>query len=301
MSKINKKRLLVVLSVIVFAFVLTGCTVPMDENGNVLLIHLTDTFKSFTSSGKEDIFGVIITYPLAQAINWLAQYMNIGLAITVVTLVLNAIIVAATFKSNVAMQRMQELQPELTRLQQKYEGRNDTASQQRMSMEMQNLYKKYDVNPLGTLLVTFIQFPILIGMYNAVRRSAAVYNGTFFGVQLIQLPRAAFQSLFGVEAFEGNPVVGIVIYVLMILLQFLSIKVPSLLAERRAKKEAEKRHKPYVKPQQQNILMTYGMLIFIAIIMLNWPLALSLYYCIYSLVNIVKAFAIDHLTHKNEA
>ena len=46
--------------------------------------------------------------------------------------------------------------------------------------------------------------------------------------------------------------------------------------------------------------MTYGMVAFIAVIMLSWPIALSLYYLIYSVINIAKTIIIDRLTHKED-
>ena len=283
----NKKRFILVLTVVLLALTLSGCSVPTDENGNTILITLNTTFGEVMDEG---VFAAIITYPLSQAINYLEPIVGIALAITIVTLAINIVVLTFTFKSNVAMQKMQEIQPELTKIQAKYEGKQDEQSQQRMAMEMQQLYAKYNINPIGSLLSTFIQFPILIGMYNAVRRSAAVANATFMGVSLSQTPK---------EAFFNKDWLCIVIFVLMVVTQFLSIKTPQWVAEIRGKKEADAHHKTYKKPDQsQNIMMTYGMLIMISFIMLSWPTALSLYYVIYSIINIVKTLVIDKLSHK---
>ena len=72
------------------------------------------------------------------------------------------------------------------------------------------------------------------------------------------------------------------------------------LQQYRAKKDAEKKHKSYSKPADNTALMTYGMVAFIAVIMLSWPIALSLYYLIYSVINIAKTIIIDKLTHKED-
>jgi len=277
----NKKRITLVLSLIALAFLMTGCSTATSE------ITTETTFEQMMSDG---FFAAVITYPLAQIINLLTPKVGIAVAIAVVTLAINAIVLVFTFKSNVSMQRMQELQPEVQKLQAKYEGKTDDQSKQRMAMEMQQLYAKYDVNPIGSLVATFIQFPILIGMYNAVRRSSAVKNATFMGVSLSTTPK---------EAFQGLVWVCIIIYILMVCFQFLSIKMPQWLAEKHGKEEAAKHHKSYQKPENQNIGMTYGMLAMIAFVMLTWPTALSLYYVIYSLVNIIKTLVIDKLTHKN--
>ena len=276
----SNKRLKLVLSLVALALVLTGCSTSSE------LITLDTTFKEAMNAGFLSAF---ITYPLSQAINWLTPRTGIFFAIAIVTIVINALVLAFTFKSSMAMQKMQEIQPELQKIQAKYEGRTDEMSQQRMAMEMQQLYNKYGINPLGSLATTFIQFPILIGMYNAVRRSEAVANATFAGVSL---------SLSPSQAIPNKAWICLVIFVLMVCSQFIAIKIPQWLAEKHGREEAEKHHKTYKKPENQNAAMTYGMLAMVAFAMFSIPTALSLYYCISSIVNIVKTLVIDKMTHK---
>ena len=276
----NKKRINLLLAVIAMAFVLTGCTTS-DE-----LIKLETEFSSVLEEG---FLAGVITYPLSQAINWLEPKFGIFLAITLVTVAINLVVLTFTFKSSVGMQKMQEIQPELTKIQAKYEGREDDISKQRMAMEMQQLYNKYEINPISTIVTTFIQFPLLIGMYNAVRRSYAVRNAEFMGVKLSMTPS---------EAVKGKVWVCLVIFVVMVICQLLSIKIGQWIAEYHGRKEANAHHKTYQKPKQQNTMMTYVMLIMIAVAMYSCPTALSLYYCIYSVINILKTLVIDKLTHK---
>lgn len=278
----NKKRLNLLLSLIAMAFVLTGCS----RSNEIISLDTT-----FSQAMEDGFFAGVITWPLSQAINWLEPKVGIFLAITLVTVAINAIVLAFTFKSSVGMQKMQEIQPELTKIQAKYEGRTDDQSQQRMAMEMQQVYNKYNINPLTTIVTTFIQFPLLIGMYNAVRRSYAVANARFIGADLSMTPS---------EALRDKVWVCVVIFVFMIAFQFLSIKIGQWLAEYRGKKEADAHHKTYQKPQQQNQMMTYAMLAMIAFAMYSCPTALSLYYCIYSFINVVKTIVIDKITHKGE-
>lgn len=278
----NTKRLKLIFSVLALAVLLTGCSTSNE------LITLETTFKDVMNDG---FFAAVFTYPLSQAINWLTPAVGIFLAITLVTVILNVIVLAITFKSSVSMQRMQEMQPELLKIQAKYEGRTDDMSQQRMSMEMQQLYKKYDVNPFGALAASFIQFPLLFGMYSAVRRSEAVATAEFMGAKLSMTPR---------EAIANGIWICVIIFVLMIVTQFVSMKISQWVAQYRGKLEADKHHKTYKKPEQQNMGMMYMMLAMISFAMLSWPTALSLYYCIYSLVNILKTLAVDRLTHKED-
>ena len=100
------------------------------------------------------------------------------------------------------------------------------------------------------------------------------------------------------QAVKEKAWVCLIIFVVMVVCQFISIKLPQLLAEKHGKEEAEKHHKTYQKPENQNMMMTYSMLLMVAFVMYSCPTALSLYYCISSIVNIAKTLIIDKMTHK---
>ena len=276
----SKNRVNKILSVIGIAVLLTGCS------SCTSIITDETTFSEMMSEG---FFSAIITYPLARIVNTLTPKVGIAATIAIVTITINAIILAFTFKSSIATQKIQELQPEMNKIQAKYEGKDDEMSKQRMAMEMQQLYDKYDINPIGTLITTFIQLPILLGMYNAFRRAEAVTTSTFLGASLAITPK---------EAFASKSWICVVIYVLMIVFQFLSVKTPEWIAHARGRKEAAKKHKTYQKPENPNAMSSYMMVLMIGFVMMSWPTALSLYYVIYSIVNIVKALVIDKITHK---
>lgn len=72
-------------------------------------------------------------------------------------------------KSNAMQLNMQQAQPELNKMQEKYAGKKDEASQKKQQQETMEIYKKYNINPLGCLL-PFLQMPIFIAMYQVVRR-----------------------------------------------------------------------------------------------------------------------------------
>ncbi len=285
----NKKKILLLIGIVAALLLLSGCARPMDENGNILKITNETTFSSILND--EGIFSAIFIFPLAKFINFMVPYTGVGLGIVIVTVVINLIVLALTWKSSIGAQKMQVIQPELQRIQKKYEGRDDRNSMMKMQNEMNNLYKKYDVHPFGSIFSMFLQFPILIAMYNAVQRAAAVAEGTFAGMKLEVTPRAGVAS--GQYGYA-------VLFVLMILVQLLSMKVPTWLSERRAKLEAEKHFRTYRKPEGQNNMMTsmIVMIVFISILMLNWPTAMSLYYLVSSLTMILKNVLIDSIIAK---
>jgi YidC/Oxa1 family membrane protein insertase len=97
-------------------------------------------------------------------------------------------------KSNAMTTNMQQAQPELNKIQEKYKGRTDELSQKKQQQETMEVYRKYNINPLGCLL-PFLQMPIFIAMYQVVRRLPLSVGGdglrdysdlnfTFLGIDL---------------------------------------------------------------------------------------------------------------------
>lgn len=283
----NKKKIFFLLTVLAALFFLSGCRLPMDAEGKVIQIT-GDTNFSYMMT-KEGIFSALFVYPLANFINLLTPYSGVALAIVIVTVTINAIVLLFTWKSNVSSQKMQMLQPEIARIQKKYEGRDDAQSRMKMSQEINQIYASNGVNMVGSLLTSFVQFPILIAVYHAVQRAESVVNGSFLGMQMETSP------LIGLQ--QGKLIYGIA-FALMLITQILSLKAPMWLQEKRAKAEAAKHFRRYTKPANPTGNMMYFMLIFISILLISWPSAMTVYYTISSCVMIGKTFLIDHFVHK---
>lgn len=86
-----------------------------------------------------------------------------GLAIILFTVLARLIILPLTLKSLQSTRKMQEIQPQIKELQRKY-GKD----QQKVTEETMKLYKEYKINPAGGCLPMLLQFPIFIGVYQAV-------------------------------------------------------------------------------------------------------------------------------------
>lgn len=302
----RRKKLLMLAGFVFMAILLTGCAIPRDDNGKTIYIwkEAVEGFTIRTSFkdvfANENWFSAILVYPLSSLINFLAPKISVGGAIAVVTILVNGILAILTIKSTIASQQMQLLQPELDRIQKKYEGRDDQTSKMRQANEMQALYRKYDVNPGSVLLVTFIQLPVIMAMYMAVHRSYAVATGTFFGMDLQQTP------LTGIKNTIAGDMGGLGLFFLwavMGLFQFLSMRIPQILQKRRAKAEAEKHHRKVEtsKNASQNMFMQIYMMGMILVFGLMWPAAMSLYWAINSLVNIVKTLIVQKIIDDREA
>lgn len=60
------------------------------------------------------------------------------------------------------------LRPKENAIRKRYKGREDSASKQKMQMEIQEMYQKEGYNPMSGCLPMLIQFPIIIALYNIV-------------------------------------------------------------------------------------------------------------------------------------
>lgn len=286
----NKKRILFLLVTVVLLFSMSGCAIPTDESGKIILISLDTTFKEMFSG--EGFFSALFVYPLSQIINYLTiRGLNVGLAIVIATVAINGLVLLLTLKQNISMQRMQMLQPEMDKITRKYEGKTDERSKMRQAQEVQQLYKKYDINPFGSFITLFIQFPVLIAMYHAVQRAEVVANGKFLGMSLEMTPLA------GVKAGQFS---FAFLYVLMLAAQFVSMKMPQWLTRYHGEKEAKEHQRSYHPAKNPMGSSMYFMLIFIGAIGVAWPTAMSLYWMISSCVQIVKSLVVDLIMNKQK-
>ena len=254
-------------------FLISGCTAPTDEAGKIVMITPETTFKQIFNS--ESWFSAIFVYPLSQAINYLTPIVGVAAAIAIVTVIVNGAILALTMKSNIQTQQMQMLQPEMEKINKKYEGKSDDASNMKKAQEIQGLYSKYNINPFGTILVTFVQFPIILAMFQAVQRAQSVATGTFMGLSLEQSPW---------NGIMNGQYLYIAIFLVMLVTQVGSMMLPQFLAKQKAKKEAELKHKKPENVSNPNQNMMYYMLIPILIFSITWPTAMSIYWIINSVV-----------------
>ena len=301
----RRKKIFMVAALVFAAVLLTGCAIPRDADNNIIYIWNEQVSgytvrTSFADVMKnENWFNAIFVYPLSSIINKLAPVLSVGGAIVVVTVIVNAILAAATIKSSIASQQMQMIQPELERIQRKYEGRDDQASKMRQAQEMQALYQKYQINPASVMLVTFIQLPVIMAMYMSVQRSFAVATGTFLGMDLQKTPMEGFRALF---AGDSRGLALALLWIVMGLCQFLSMRIPMILQKKRAEAEAKKHHrKPETSKSGQNMVMQIYMMGMICVFGLMWPAAMSLYWAISSTVNIVKTLVVQQIIDKRNA
>ncbi len=119
----------------------------------------------------------VLALPMFWVMKWIhGVFGNYGIAIILLTALLKGIFFYPTHLSYKSMKRMQELQPKIMALREKY--KND---QTRMNQETMEIYRKHKVNPMGGCLPMVIQMPFFVGLYNIFSLAIELRQAPFAG------------------------------------------------------------------------------------------------------------------------
>ena len=168
MKKIRKMlpKIALILAVLaVLAVVMTGCASntiidtskkPADWKG--------ETVELASSTGFLDKF---LSY-IGIFLNWITSIMPANsyiLTLFVFAVMLEIIMLPFAIKQQKNSIKQAMLRPKEMAIRKKYAGRNDQATKQKLTQEIQELYQKENFNPMGGCLPLLIQFPIIIVLY----------------------------------------------------------------------------------------------------------------------------------------
>lgn len=132
------------------------------------------------------MWDALILNPMLNVLLLIYSYLgrNFGVAIILFTILIRLLIYPLTAKQMKSAQAMQELQKskKWQEIQKKYKD-----DREKLAQEQMKLYKEMGVNPFGSCLPTLIQFPIIIGLYQAIMRALAVTP-----IQLLDLSRHVY-------------------------------------------------------------------------------------------------------------
>ena len=129
-------------------------------------------------------------------ISWLEQILELffqlsstlgfesyGIAIILMTVVIKMILYPLTIKQVKSMKAMQDIQPEMKRLQEKHKKNPEM-----LQKEMARIYKDAGVNPLAGCLPLIAQMPILMGMFYALQNFKYAGDPSFLWLANLSLP-----------------------------------------------------------------------------------------------------------------
>jgi YidC/Oxa1 family membrane protein insertase len=156
------------------------------------IVVLTQS-SSFIIGPIAKVFGAIMDaiYNLFSAIG----IESLGISIILFTVIIRLLMLPLAFKQQKSMIGMQKIQPKLKKIQDKYKNKKDAESQNKMRMEMSQLYQEHNVSPFGGCLPLLIQFPIIMSLFQVLRNIPA-YIMSIKGIYL-----SIIASVRGVAGF----------------------------------------------------------------------------------------------------
>ena len=210
-------------------------------------------------------FGWLPIQPFSRSVLWVLKKLNLlginyGIILIIFAFLIRIITGPLTKKSYQSTLKMQTIQPQMKKIQEKY--KNDS---QRLNREMMSLYKTSGVNPLGGCLPMLIQMPLLFSLFIVFRSTIEFRGAPFFGwINNLSQPDTIFNLSFNIPIY-GNQVA---------FLPFI-LGISMFMTQRLSMATMDKSQKP----------MMYMMSAFFFLIFNSFPSGLNLYYTVYNFLN----------------
>ncbi len=118
-----------------------------------------------------------LTKPLFFAIDYFHKLVgNFGLSILIVTVLIKLVMFPLANKSYASMSKMKKLQPEMTKIRERF-----TDDKMRQQQALMDLYKKEKVNPASGCLPILIQIPVFFALYKVLFVTIEMRHAPFYG------------------------------------------------------------------------------------------------------------------------
>ena len=106
---------------------------------------------------------------------------NLGLCIIIFSILIYLCMTPLQIKQQKFSKLSAIMQPEIQKIQKKYQGKKDQDSMMKMQEETQAVYQKYGVSATGSCVQLAIQLPILCALYQVIQNIPA-YVGSVYNV-----------------------------------------------------------------------------------------------------------------------
>ena len=208
----------------------------------ILLSGCTEINEPITEE-SDGIWNTYFVYPMSWLLLYFSDLFNShGMGIVVVTIIIRLVLLPLNIKQLKSSKAMQDIQPELKKIQEKYSSK-DANTQKKLQEETMALFQKSGVNPLAGCLPIFVQMPILFAIYHAIMRTDLLKEGGFLWFQLgapdpyfiLPLVTGAATYLQQKLMMAGspaanNPQMKVMLYLMPIMITIFAIFFPSALA-----------------------------------------------------------------------
>lgn len=224
--------------------------------------------KVYDKKAYNGLWVQLFVRPLAWVIINLGKLLgNYGVSVMVIGIIIRLIMMPFSAKTIKQQESLKKAQPELERIEKKYKDRTDQEAMMQKSQETLAIYKRYNVNPMSSCLVSFIQLPLFFAFLEAINRVPAIFENNFWKFQLGTTP------LVGIK--EGN-YYYIILIVLIVLFTALSFKMT--MSQTSATTESG------IQSKYMMIFMT----VFIGIASIQLPSAIALYWVVTNAFNVFQ-------------
>jgi YidC/Oxa1 family membrane protein insertase len=143
--------------------------------------------------------------PLLDALRWIYGYIGSwGWSIIALTILINLAMFPLRHKSVVSMRRMQELQPQMKAIQERYAKYKITdPERQKMNQEVMELYRAKGVNPASGCVPMLLTMPFLFAFYAMLGQAIEIRGESFWWIPDLALRDPLFITpvLMGVSMF----------------------------------------------------------------------------------------------------
>jgi len=112
-----------------------------------------------------------------------AVFNNYGIAVILLTLVIKLCLHPLQRKMMISMNKLQKLQPELKKIQEKYKGQEGMAARQKMALEQQDLMKRAGASPASGCLPMFVQIPVFSALYGIFNSAFPIRGADFLWIK----------------------------------------------------------------------------------------------------------------------
>ncbi|RJQ59039.1 MAG: membrane protein insertase YidC [Stygiobacter sp.] len=218
--------------------------------------------------GLKFIIRPISEYIMLPLLRFLDSFIpNYGLVIILFTIIIKLALSPLTKTSLKSMAKMQQLQPMIAELKEKYKD-----NPQKQQQETMKLYQTYGINPMGGCLPMLLQMPILVALWSLFNVAIDIRQQPFMlWIDNLSSPDIIYKIPFtlplGINVISG---LAILMGVTMFIQQKMSVKDPTQKA------------------------MIYIMPVMFTIMFMSMPSGLNLYYFVFNLLGIIQQYYVTH-------
>ena len=251
----------------------------------------SDTFTVTPPNFFSNLWTYILYQPIYNALIFIANYLpfhDLGFAIIILTLIIRTILLIPSQNALKSQRKMQELQPKLNKIKEKYKE-----NQEMIAKETMALWQENKVNPFGSCLPLVIQIPALIALFYAIQNglnpdNAYMLYPWFRNFQLaeINIHFLGILNLTQINHFVLPLIVGA--------LQFGQMKLAFMKINNKKTKEVHT-DKPSTTDEVQKAseMMIYIMPIMIAIFTASTPAGVGIYWATTTLYGIGQQVVVN--------